>query len=434
MKLFKCQACGQAIYFENRFCGVCGHGLGYLPLPGQMVAVEPFQDAWVALGPKRPPVRYCANVRPDACNWLIPADSDEHFCIACRHNRTIPDLDMDNNLDRWRKMEIAKHRLFYTLIALRLPLQNGIDDPDHGLVFDFLAEAPGATKKILTGHDEGEITINLNEADDAIREKMRTAMHEPYRTLLGHFRHEVGHHFWDILVRDAGRLEACRDVFGDEREDYNQALQRYYANGAPADWQESYISAYATAHPWEDFAETWAHYLHIVDTLETATAFGLRIHPTTTSNNALHADIDFDPHRAKSAQVLINVWLPLTFAVNSLNRSMGHNDLYPFIVSDPVVDKLQFIHEIIHASQIAPDFAEDRARALAPEQPPAPAPSPPGPPPAGPDIPPLSPPVIDPPIDPPASDPPVELPPDQPSEGNPPAPNEAPTPVPLNVR
>jgi hypothetical protein len=441
MKLFKCQACGQSIYFENRYCGACGHALGYLPLAGQMTAVEPADgDNWTALTAKRPKVRYCANVNPDACNWLIPADLDGDFCLACRHNRTIPDLAEGENLVRWRKMEIAKHRLFYTLISLRLPLKNLNDDPEHGLTFDFLAEAAG--QKILTGHDDGLITINLNEADDALREKLRTAMGEPYRTLLGHFRHEVGHYFWDVLVRDAGRLDACRAVFGDERADYGEALKKHYADGAPADWQDSFISSYATAHPWEDFAETWAHYLHIVDTLETASAFGLRIHPATTKNSALHADIDFDPHRAASMTQLIEAWLPLTFAVNSLNRSMGHNDLYPFIVSAPVVKKLEFIHGIIRDSAVQQKQAAKRRgffsrKAAAPEQPPSQPPAPPGgpaPEPNGPaDVPPLQPPVIDPPIDPPDSPPPVELPPDHPSEAPPPAPNEVPTPVPLNV-
>jgi len=454
MKLFKCQSCGQAIYFENRFCGACGHALGYLPLTGQMTAVEPDGDDWIALTPKRPRVRYCANVKPDACNWLIPADLDGDFCLACRHNRTIPDLAADDNLVRWRKMEIAKHRLFYTLIALRLPLKNLNDDPNHGLTFDFLAE--GAGQKILTGHDDGLITINLNEADDALREKLRTAMGEPYRTLAGHFRHEVGHYFWDVLVRDAGEqsLDACRAVFGDERADYGEALKKHYADGAPADWQESFISSYATAHPWEDFAETWAHYLHIVDTLETASAFGLRIHPQTTKNRALHADIDFDPHRATTMRQLIDAWLPLTFAVNSLNRSMGHNDLYPFIVSAPVVKKLEFIHDIIRAGAVQPKAVTRRRgffsrKATAPEQPPSQPPAPPGgvppnaPPPEVPpdaphpngpaDVPPLQPPVIDPPIDPPDTPPPVELPPDHPSESPPPAPNETPTPVPLHA-
>jgi len=440
MKLFKCQSCGQSVYFENRFCGSCGHALGYMPVYGQMAAIEPSGDDWVALTPKRPMVKYCANVEPDACNWLLPAESTHRFCLACRHNRTIPDLNAGDNLNRWRRMEFAKHRLFYTLIALRLPLKNTNDDPAHALTFDFLAEDPTTNIKILTGHDDGLITINLNEADDALREKLRTAMGEPYRTLLGHFRHEVGHYFWDVLVRDAGRLEACRAVFGDDREDYGKALKRHYRDGPPGNWQESFISSYATAHPWEDFAETWAHYLHIVDTLETASTFGLRIHPVTTRNKALHADIDFDPHHAASMQVLIDAWLPLTFAVNSLNRSMGHADLYPFIVSAPVVTKLQFIHDIIHEAQEAPKRKRARrslmnrmmGRDAAPEQPPSQPPSPPGQPnpPPGPEIPPEQPDVINPPIDPPDAPPPVELPPsEEPSEIPPPTPDEVPEPL-----
>jgi hypothetical protein len=416
LKLFKCQSCGQSIYFENRFCGACGHALGYMPDTGQMTAVEPRGDGWIALTKNTPAVKYCENVGPDACNWLLPADSPERFCRACRHNNTIPDLAAGENLTRWRKMEFAKHRLFYTLISLRLPLRNRVDDPAHGLSFDFLAEDPTTEIKILTGHDEGLITINLNEADDALREKLRTAMHEPYRTLLGHFRHEVGHYFWDVLVRDAGRLDDCRAVFGDERADYGQALKTHYANGAPAHWQDSFISSYATAHPWEDFAETWAHYLHIIDTLETASTFGLRIHPSTTKNKVLHADIDFDPHKAADVSVLMRAWLPLTFAMNSLNRSMGHGDLYPFIVSEPVVAKLQFIHDIIRGSQTSakkPRRGPGLFRKAAPEQPPAP--------------PPAAPPVTDPPDAPP----PVELPPGHPTEM--PPPREPPAPPPLQA-
>jgi len=446
MKLFKCQACGQDVYFENRFCGSCGHALGFLPIAGMMTAVEPDGDAWRALTPKRPKLRYCANIVPDACNWLIAAEHDEKFCLACRHNRTIPDLSVESNLLHWRKMEFAKHRLFYTLIALRLPLKNLAEDPEHGLAFDFLAEDPEKKSIILTGHDAGLITINLKEADDAVREKLRTQMHEPYRTLLGHFRHEVGHHFWDILVRDAGRLEECRAIFGDDSEDYGEALKRHYADGPPANWQDQYISAYATAHPWEDFAETWAHYLHIIDTLETASAFGLRIHPATSKNKALHADIVFDPHNAPSMQRIIDAWLPLTFAMNSLNRSMGHADLYPFILSEPVVKKLTFIHEIIRASAV-PDKKTSRRglfRRLAASQPPSQPPAAPGgpapggpapggpvaPPPPGPDIPAPMDPVVDPPIDPPDQPPPVESPPDDmPPEISPPMPDQIPQPM-----
>jgi hypothetical protein len=446
MRLFKCQACGQAIYFENRFCETCGHALGYLPISGELTAIEPDGGNYVALTRKRPLVRYCENIEFDACNWLIAADQDAKFCLACRPNHTIPDLSIDENLFRWQQMEVAKHRLFYTLIALKLPLKNLVDDPQHGLAFDFPTDDPEQTT-ILTGHDAGLITINLNEADDAYREKLRHSMGEPYRTLLGHFRHEVGHYFWDLLVRDAGRLEQCRAVFGDERQDYAAALERHYAQGAPPDWQKNFISAYATAHPWEDFAESWAHYMHIVDTLETASTFGLRIHPMATKNKALHANIDFDPHYAASVAPLIEAWLPLTFALNNLNRSMGYSDMYPFILSQPVIKKMQFIHEVIHQSQVerkppgarkgffrratAPMQAPPMQAApmqAAPEQPPAPAPLPPGgpviPPPPGPDIPQENPPIVEPPNDPLPDHPPVEL---------PPGPDETPTPIPDEV-
>jgi hypothetical protein len=406
MKLFKCQVCSQTLFFENWTCENCKTGTGYLPAARQLVSIIPKDNYYTAARGRHIKLRACANANQRACNWLIEDDSAETFCRACRHNRVIPDLMQGLNLLHWQKMEAAKHRLFYTLISLRLPLENRIDNPTHGLTFDFLAEAPGGGK-ILTGHDEGQITINLNEANDGLRETLRTQMGEPYRTLLGHFRHEVGHYFWDVLVRDAGRLDECRTVFGDDTQDYGEALKRHYATGAPADWSNSYISAYATAHPWEDFAETWAHYLHIVDTLETASSFGLRIHPTTTKNKALHADIDFDPHDTVNVETLVNAWAPLTFAVNSLNRSMGHHDLYPFIISPPVVTKLAFIHEIVRAGAVSatrsqtrrPNFMS-RMMTNSPEPNPAPPPAPPGPP-------------MPPPVPPgePEPPPPIELPP-----------------------
>ncbi|HEY1857317.1 zinc-binding metallopeptidase family protein [Acidocella sp.] len=348
MRLFKCQACGQTVFFENRRCARCGHELGYLPEAQQIVALKAQGCILVPAKGRMQKFRYCANATHDACNWLIQAEATTEFCAACRYNRTIPDLTQDNNLLHWQRMETAKHRLFYSLLALRLPLTSYVDDPAHGLAFDFLADA-GDGAKILTGHDDGLITINLAEADDARREQSRVEMHEPYRTLLGHFRHEIGHYFWNVLIGNGGRLESCRAAFGDDSTDYAAALQRHYEQGPPADWAQTFITAYAAVHPWEDFAETWAHYLHIVDTLETASAFGLRIHPTATKSRVLHADIDFDPHHAADAQSLIEAWLPLTFAVNSLNRSMGLADLYPFVLSPAVIEKLQFIHMTVQA-------------------------------------------------------------------------------------
>lgn len=354
MKLFQCQACGQLLYFENTRCENCARRLGYRAEAAELFALDADGQDWYATGRPDRRVRFCANAALDACNWLLPADDGlGDYCLACRHNRTVPDLGVQRNLQLWRKLEGAKHRLFYTLIRLGLPLVTRANDTQHGLAFDFLAEPPNpASNSVVTGHDRGVITVSVEEADDAQRERMREAMGESYRTLLGHLRHEVGHWFWDVLVNsDMQRLAEFRSGFGDERQDYGAALQRHYDNGAPADWPSRFVSAYASAHPWEDWAETWAHYLHMVDTLETARAFGLSVRPGIARNDAaMTAEIDFDPHAAwPDIETLIGDWLPLTYAVNSLNRSMGQPDLYPFVLSAPAIAKLGFVHRLVHA-------------------------------------------------------------------------------------
>jgi len=350
MELFKCQNCGQVLFFENRLCGRCGHRLGFMAKQAELSALEPDGAEWHAMAAPGSNWRFCANAEYDACNWLIPSGSADRFCTACRHNRMVPDLSVEANLVGWRKMEQAKHRLFYTLILLHLPTPNRVDEPKAGLVFDVLADPPGPEgNKVLTGHEEGVITLALAEADDPERELRRAEMGEPYRTLLGHFRHEIGHFYWNLLVRDEGRLDACRAVFGDDREDYGEALKRHYAEGPPPDWQDNYVSAYATTHAWEDFAETWAHYLHTVDSLETAAAFGIEVHPTIAGDPLLHAETKVDPYQAGSFDRLAGTWVPLTIALNAMNRSMGHGDLYPFVLAPSVIRKLSFIHDLVHA-------------------------------------------------------------------------------------
>jgi hypothetical protein len=290
----------------------------------------------------------CGNARPALCNWLIPAADDHAFCTACDLNRTIPDLGISGNPERWQRLEAAKRRLIYALLRLGLPLRSRKEGQDRSLAFDFLADARDAP--VMTGHDDGLITINIAEADSAERERRRVELGEPYRTLLGHLRHEVGHYYWDLLVRDAGKVEAARAVFGDEGEDYQAALERHYREGPPLDWQQRHVSAYAAAHPWEDFAETWTHYLHMVDALDTAASFGLAIDPVASPDRALNAEIEFDPYRVRDADRLVSAWLPLTVAVNSLNRSMGQPDLYPFALTPPTVEKLRFIHGLVHGA------------------------------------------------------------------------------------
>jgi hypothetical protein len=259
----------------------------------------------------------------------------------------IPDLSVAGHKQAWYKLEVAKRRLVYSLLALRLPVQNRIDDPQGGLAFEFLADPAPPDPPVLTGHAGGVITINIAEADDAERERRRTALHEPYRTLLGHVRHEVGHYYWDRLIAGSDRLDGFRARFGDERIDYAAALQQHYRAGPAPDWQGRFVTAYASAHPWEDWAETWAHYLHMTDTLETAAACGVSIRPprpdepvlTRVPATAGSPDAPFDR--------LMGSWFPLTYVLNNLNRGLGLPDGYPFVLSPAAIDKLRFVHDTI---------------------------------------------------------------------------------------
>jgi hypothetical protein len=356
MQLFRCQACGNVVYFENRGCVRCGHRLGFVADAGTLCALEPAGGAnWRPVGGSGAAVRFCANAASDVCNWLLPAGSPDALCLACRHNDTIPNLGNQNHVAAWRTLELAKHRLFYSLLRWRLPLFTRAKDPVHGLAFEFLADPPDAgAPKVMTGHDEGRITIALAEADPAEIERRRAEFDEPYRTVLGHFRHEVGHHYWDVLARgDADHLEAFRNLFGDERQDYAAALTRHYREGAPAGWQDAFVSAYATSHPWEDFAETWAHYLRIVDTLDTAAAFGLSLTPPIARDGEIAARADFDPYAEGDVQAIVEAWAPVSVAMNSINQSMGRADLYPFVLAAPVVAKLGFVHALVRGAASA---------------------------------------------------------------------------------
>jgi hypothetical protein len=349
MQLFSCAHCGNTLYFENDLCERCGRRLGYVPQQGALVSLDDDNGTWTS--PALPGERfvYCANAAQGACNWLIPAaPGGEVYCAACRHNETIPDISDPANLKRWQTIERAKKRLIYSLLRLGLPLQTRAEDPAHGLAFRFLADNPGTSERVLTGHDNGIITISLAEADDAEREYRRTSMNEPYRTLLGHFRHEIGHHIWDLLVADRPAQQPFRALFGDETLDYGRALETYYATGAPEGWFHTHISAYATAHPWEDFAETFAHYLHIVDTVEMAAAFGIRARPGTAGDDLAIPPVRFDPYLEPDMAVIIENWVPLASLLNNLNRAVGQADAYPFVLTPPVIDKLAFVNALVH--------------------------------------------------------------------------------------
>jgi hypothetical protein len=348
VKLFECQNCGGPLYFENNRCESCGLKVGYAPRWSSMLTLRESADSrFTAIGDGRA-YKACLNEQYGVCNWLIEGNKPEAFCSACRHNRIVPDVAIQRNLVAWRKIESAKHQLFYSLTRLNLPLALRGSDP-KGFAFDFLADVPNqmSTSPIKTGHADGVITININEADDAERERQRQLLGEPYRTLLGHFRHEIGHYYWDRLVHETPLRDEYRALFGDESEPYAEALARHYSKAPSWEWQSNFVSNYASSHPWEDFAETWAHYFHMIDTLETACSFGIQVQPRVLKANELFIPLWFDPYSA-DIDTLLECWLPLTYAMNSINRSMGLPDLYPFLLTPPVISKLKFVHKCIH--------------------------------------------------------------------------------------
>jgi len=346
MKRFFCNYCGQPLYFENTRCLSCGHLVGFVPERGEMMAFAPTGDGFWHLAGQTdgPRWRTCKNyAQEDVCNWMVPAESGDAYCLSCQLNEIIPDLTVPGNRFLWSKVEAAKRRLLFSLLHLKLPLVSKASDPVKGLSFRFLADRNDPfelNQSILTGHHQGIITINIAEADDAVREKQRLDLSEVYRSVLGHFRHEIGHYYWDRIFRDTGSFDAFRAVFGDERLNYSNALQRHYRDGAPRNWENGYITSYAAAHPWEDWAETWAHYLHINDTLQTAMAHGWLATTLIKSGELL------DPY-SWDFESIAATWINLRAILNELNRSMGLADPYPFVMSGPVIEKLTFIHDLL---------------------------------------------------------------------------------------
>ena len=351
MKLYSCGNCNNLIYFENNICLNCKCSLGFNASTLSMISLNTENNGLFSnISDRTERFKYCKNADYSTCNWLVSPDQISPFCDACELNRMIPALTDPDNLKRWKNIEAAKHRLVYTLLRLKLPVARKIGNEEAGIAFDFLTDIP-STLKVLTGHDNGTITLNTDEADEAERVRHKEDLGERYRTLLGHFRHEIGHYYWDVLIRSSIHINNYRSLFGDEQIDYSLSLENHYKNGAPANWNENFISAYATSHSWEDWAETWAHYLHMMDTLETAFSFGIRIQPAISlASRGFETNIIIDPYEIADFMQLFNSWLPLTFAVNNLNRSMGYADFYPFVIPDPVVKKLSFIHNLCYQS------------------------------------------------------------------------------------
>ncbi len=346
MRLFSCSYCKNTLYFENDQCVVCGMEIGFDTRRMEMVSlVKEGADLYHNYEAPDEKFHYCGNKAVISCNWLSRADSHEKFCISCRLNKTIPNLTVTGNTARWQQLEAAKKRLIYSLLSLKLPFRQTGHLQDSDLQFEFLSDE-FSDQPVLTGHLNGVITINVEEADEIHRHITQLKMGEKYRTVLGHFRHESGHFYWNRLIRDGGFMGPFRALFGNEEAGYSEALQRYYENGAPSGWEEQYISEYASAHPWEDWAETWANYLHILDSMETAWSFGMQLKPAGAIGAELTVDIAEDPYNTEDFQRIIAIWVPMSIALNNLNRSMGNKDFYTFYISPKVAEKLSFIHNL----------------------------------------------------------------------------------------
>jgi len=356
MKTYICQ-CGARLHFENTQCVSCQQELGFLPDMRVLSAITPLgENRWRAIA-NDTVYHKCKNYHQHhVCNWMVPESENQAYCFSCRLSEIIPDLSNPGNMELWGRIERAKRRLIYSLLWLELPIITRKADPQRGLAFHLLedegqgysefARVTSMQERVVTGHKSGVITLNIAEADPISREQSRTEMQEAYRTLLGHFRHESGHYYWDMLLRNSNRIEAFRRLFGDERNNYDEVLQAYYANGPAPNWKTNWISAYASAHPWEDWAETWAHYLHMVDTLETASDYGFDLGTGTT---AVTDRPQFSAAYLASVSVydLVSEWSNLSVGLNDLNRSMGLADAYPFILSDTITEKLAFVHDVI---------------------------------------------------------------------------------------
>jgi hypothetical protein len=349
MRVFTCENCGQLIFFDNSRCLRCETPLGYVHGQRDVVALTELPDGGlVDLATPTGTWRRCATADLTGCNWLVPAGSAA-LCASCQLTRTRPADGDAEGLTEWVQSEMAKRRLIFQLAELGLPVEPRREAAKSGLAFDLLSSSE---TKVVTGHDDGIITLDLAEADDEHREHLRLQLSEPYRTVLGHFRHEIGHYYWPLLVRDPDTLGACRALFGDDSADYTEAVKAHYDTATEDGelWTANYISRYATMHPYEDWAETFAHYLHIIDTLQTAESFGLAT-PGVAGARGLTRRTGAHPTRPVGSTTfgeVIDNWLELSYALNQINRSMGHKDLYPFVLAAPVIEKMAFVDHLVH--------------------------------------------------------------------------------------
>lgn len=340
VRRFDCQTCDAALTFDDTRCRSCSAEIGYFLDADHLGPIEPGNGATYRRrgAPDHDPDWWrCLNTAW-GCNWMVPLDDGNVWCAACRLTRGRPDESNPDAVRAWSHAEAAKRRLVAQLYRLGLPVappsrrDDDTTSSDDGLVIDlvYLPDSVG-----VTGHRPGVITLDLREVDPGFREAAREHFGEQYRTVLGHLRHETGHHFWQRLVVRADALDDARELFGDERADYAAALETHYGRlrgpHGTVDVPHAYISDYASVHPSEDWAECFAHYLHLRDGLETAESFGLGA-----------SDHDDD-----TLEAMLSRWRELSRGVDEVSRALGQSPAYGVVVHPEVEPKLRFVHERI---------------------------------------------------------------------------------------
>ena len=354
MRLFHCDRCGSTLPFGAQACPACFADIGYVPDQRTLRVLTPTDDRagfHLGSGDTNDDSTWwrCLNAAW-GCNWMVRSLEGQSWCRSCRLTRGRPDTARPDAIQAWTIAEAAKRRLVHQLDEFALPIEIESESMPDGLVFD-LVYLPGEGG--ITGHFEGVVTLDLAETEDAHRDELRRRLGEPFRTVIGHLRHEVAHFYWPRLVGQTDEIDTFRHLFGDDRADYRESIDHYYAN-ATADWDRArYVTAYAAAHPFEDWAETFAHYLHIVDSIDTAVAYDL-VPPTDGTM------LVTDAVGALAFSDILDAWRPINTAVNAIAETVGAPAVYPFEPVGAVVDKLTFVHRQIAAHTERDRFYADQ--------------------------------------------------------------------------
>lgn len=329
----RCPQCDHRVFLDDLHCLNCGAELVYEPMVGGFaLAVCPClhrderQCNWAAAADDAPAAdTVTAPVGSTGPADDAPAAACRQPCAACRRITVSVQAAETPEL-------VAAFCAAIRRTLRRLHDGFGIDERRIDPPLRFALERSVSDWAVTIGHTDGLITLDVAEADPLHRESQRTALGEPYRTPLGHVRHEVGHWVWAAAVAPCpGALDEFRSRFGDEQVDYQAALSEHYQQDDDGSWRQDWISRYAAAHPWEDFAESTAHVLHLDDVLHTAAVGRLA------------------PAAEGSFTARYTAWTELVVELNEVTRAMGEDDLYPFAPPPAAVDKMHLAERLLRS-------------------------------------------------------------------------------------